>query len=228
MPRTSLERLGAIAGLIFFVLVIANFSTPETPDVDDPSAQIVRELADDRGGHIASVYISGLASFAFIAFTAGLWSRLRRAEPEHGASLLTLLGGLGSAIIILVANGVYLALVYAADEGREPEAVRALLELDETVFLGIAFTSAAFYAGVAVSARATGSLPAWLAWTAAALAVLFPIAALAIFSEDDEGGVFGGIFFAAFIVNFLWVLAASIVMLRDRPRAAPAAVGPAP
>jgi hypothetical protein len=115
--------------------------------------------------------------------------------------------------------------VEAADSGREPEAVRALFELDEVMFLGIGVTLPAFYGGVALSALRTGSLPAWLAWIAALLAVVFPIALLGLFSEDDEGGVLGGIFFIALLINFLWVLATSIAMLlggREPAEAPPA------
>jgi hypothetical protein len=220
MSGRQWERISAIFGILFFVAVLANFGTPETPDVDDPTAKIVSELADDRDGHVLSVYLLFLGSLFFLVFVGGLWSRLRRAEQEPGASVLMLLGGLGTAVVVLVAGTVYLSVVEAADAGREPEAVRALFELDETVFLAIGIPSSAFYAGIALSALATRSLPAWLGWIAAILAVLFPITLLGIFSESDEGGVLGGVFFGAFIVNFLWILAASIVMLL-RGREAP-------
>jgi hypothetical protein len=117
--------------------------------------------------------------------------------------------------MILVANGVFLALIEAAHERREPEAVRALFELDQMMFIGIGITPAAFYAGAAISALQTRSLPAWLGWVAAGLAVVFPLAQLGVFSESDDGGVLGWIFFIAILVNFLWVLATSIVMLRE-------------
>jgi hypothetical protein len=127
------------------------------------------------------------------------------------------LGGVGTALIILIANGVLLALVEAADEGREPEAIRALFQLEEVLFIVIGWTSAAFYAGVALSSLPTRSLPPWLGWIAAALAAVFVIAFLGIFSRDDEGGVLGGIFFIGILVNFLWILATSIVMLQSSP-----------
>ena len=216
MVGRSWERFGAVSGLLFMAAVIASFTTPETPDGDDPTPQIVQAIADDRNSFILSAYLGLLASLFFIVFTAALWSRLRRAEPgsHGGASILTLLGGLGSSIIIILANAGLLALVFAADEGREPEAVRALFELDETLFLGVGITSAAFYGGVALSSPATRSLPAWLYWPAAALAVVFPLALIGVFSEEDEGGVLGGIFFIALLVNFLWILATSILMVR--------------
>jgi hypothetical protein len=211
------QRAGAVSGILFFVLVIASFFTPETPDEDDPTAEIVSSFADDRTGHLVGVYIGGLASLLFLVFVGALWSRLRAAEADRGPSILVALGGLGTAVIVLGANAVLMAVVDAADQGREPEAVRALFELDLVLFLGIGWTSAAFYVGAALSSLGGGSLPRWLGWTAAGLAVAFVIGFLGIFSEDDEGGVLGWVFFAAVIVNVLWILATSIVMLRARP-----------
>jgi hypothetical protein len=212
----SLERLAAVSGMLFFVLVVASFLVPEAPDFDETTATIVAELQEDRDEQVLGVYIGYLAAFFFAAFTAGLWTWLRRIEPARGASLLVLLGGIGSVILVLVANGVFLALVDAADEGREPAAVRALFELDQWILPAIGVTSAVFYAGAALSALATGALPRSLAWIAAALAIAFPIGLLWIFSGDDEGGALGFVFFIALLVNFLWILATSVFMWRAR------------
>src|SRR5687768_1705494 len=220
------ERVGALSGILFFAAVVASFFTPETPDADDPTAEIARSIADDRTAHLLGVYLQGIASLLFLVFVGALWSRLRRAEADRGPSVLVALGGVGSALIILVSSGVFLALIEAADEGREPAAVRALFELDEIVFIGIGWTSAVFYLGAALSSLATGSLPPWLGWIAAGLAALFVVAFVGVFSTDDEGGVLGAIFFIGILVNFLWTLATSIVMLRARPAAE--GVGAAP
>jgi hypothetical protein len=211
------QRLGALSGIIFFAIVIASFFTPETPDEDDPTAEIVSSFADDRTGHLVSVYLGGVASLLFLVFVAALWSRLRAAEVDRGPSTLVALGGLGTAVIVLLGNGVLFALVEAAHDGREPEAVRALFQLNDTLFLGIGWTSAAFYLGAALSSLSTGSLPRWLGWTAAVLALVFVVGFLGIFSESDQGGALGAVFFIGLAVNFLWILAASIVMLRTGP-----------
>jgi hypothetical protein len=216
------QRVGAVSGLLFFAFVVASFFTPETPDADDPTAEIVRSIADDRTEHLLTVYFQGIASLLFLVFVAALYARLRAVEADRGPSILVALGGVGSAVVILISSGVFMALIEAADEGREPAAVRALFELDEIVFIVIGWTSAAFYTGAALSSLTTGSLPRWLGWIAAALAAVFVIAFLGIFSEDDDGGVLGGIFFLGILVNFLWILAASIIMLRSRPATATA------
>jgi hypothetical protein len=214
------QRVGAVSGILFFATVVASFFTPDTPDADDPTAKIATEIADDRGAHLTSAYLVGIASLFFIVFVGALWSRLRAAEADRGSSILVALGGLGTALIIVASNGIFLALIEASDEGREPAAVRALFELNEIFFIGIGWTSAAFYAGAALSSLGSGSLPRALGWIAAALAVLFPVASFGIFSESDDGGVLGGIFFIGLLINFIWILATSIVMLRARPTAA--------
>ena len=213
------QRLGAVSGILFFATVVASFFTPDTPDADDPSATIATEIADDRSAHLASAYLVGLASLFFIVFVGALWSRLRAAEADRGPSILVALGGLGTALLILVSNGIFLALIEASDEGREPGAVRALFELNDIAFISIGWTSAAFYAGVALSSLGSGSLPRALGWIAAALAVLFPVAFFGIFSESDDGGVLGGIFFIGILINFIWILATSVAMLRARSEA---------
>jgi hypothetical protein len=211
------QRMGALSGIVFFVLVLSSFFTLETADEDESTAEIISSIADDRTGHLVGAYINGVASLLFLVFVGALWSMLRAAEGDRGPSVLVALGGVGSAVIILVATGVFMALVEAADAGREPAAVRALFELDQVLFLGIGWTSAAFYLGAALSSLATGSLPRWLGWTAAALVVVFVVGFFGIFSEAEEGGVLGWIYFLGLLLNFLWILAASIVLLRARP-----------
>lgn len=214
------QRVGAVSGILFFVLVLTTFFTPETPDEDDPSAEIVRSLADDRTGHLVGAYLGGLASLLFLVFVAALFSRLRAAEPERGPSTLVALGGAATAAILIVANTIFFALVDAADAGREDTAVRALFELDQTVFLGVIWALAAFHVGTALSIMGTGGLPRWLGWWAAILPVLLVVGFLGIFSQSDDGGALGGVAFLGVILNVFWVLAASIAMLRHRHESA--------
>jgi hypothetical protein len=62
----------------------------------------VSSIAEDRSGHLVTVYLQGMASFLFIVFVGTLWSRLRRAEPEPGPSVLV-------GLVILVSSGTLLA-----------------------------------------------------------------------------------------------------------------------
>jgi hypothetical protein len=221
MSGVQWRRIGGIAGLVFVALFVGNLFTPSTPDVDDPSSTLASEIAGDRTGHVMSVYLDGLGAVAFLIFLAALYSLLRRAEPELGPSLVALLGGVALSAVLFVSGGVYLALVEAADEGREPSAIRALLELDSIIFIPAGFALVALYAGIALSSIPTRSLPGWLGWSAAVFAAFFAVTMLGLFSDDEEGGALGIAFFLGLLAQFLWVVAASVVMIGRARTAAP-------
>ena len=106
--------------------------------------------------------------------------------------------------------------------GSTPSAVEALLALDNTLFLGTAFSFAAFFGAVAVAVLGTRALPAWLGWVAAVAGALIVVGLLGVFSDDDEGGAVGVLVFIGFLLGLAWTLATSIVMLMRRPAATPA------
>jgi hypothetical protein len=220
MSGRQWQRLGALSGFLFVALTLATLFEPEEPDADEPTSTIAQAISDDRTAHILFTYIAEIAAVLFLFFVAALWSMLRRAEPAAGASMVALMGGLGFSVIEIGRHGAFLALVEAADKGRESAAIRALLELDNTLFTGSIFALVAFHAGVALSVIPLRSLPAWLGWWAAALALLFTVAALGIFSDDYEGPLFDVLLPLGLLAHLLWLLMASVVMLLRARRAA--------
>lgn len=219
MSGKQWQRLGALSGFLFVALTVATIFEPEEPDADEPTSTIAQAISDDRTAHILFTYIAEIGAVVFILFVAALWSMLRRAEPAAGASMVALMGGLGFSVVEIGRHGAFLALVEAADKEREPAAIRALLELDNTLFTGSLFALVAFYVGVALSVIPLRSLPVWLGWSAAALALLFAIAALGIFSEDYDGPLFGILLPLGLLAHLLWLLATSVVMLLRAGRA---------
>jgi hypothetical protein len=211
------DRITALAGLIFVLLVIASFFTPDTPDFDSAPEALAAALTDERSGHQMSLLLGFLGDIAFFVFLAGVWSRLRRYEGAGGMfSGLFAIGGAAFSATILATSGVYLALVQAAVTA-DVATLPTLAVLD--YWLGICVVPA----GVAMMIGATGAilsthaLPAWLGWLAGLNAVLLVLSLAAVFERDEETvlvtiGGFGG-----FLLFLVWVLAASIVLLM-RPR----------
>lgn len=224
MTGSNWQRLGGLMGLLFVVLTLATFASPDTPDKDRPSAEIVQLIADDRTGLVLTFYVSSLAFIAFLVFVAALWSRLRLAEQGPGASMLALAGGVAVYVGVLLEEVAYLALINAADAAREPEAVRALFELHETVVIPLRFAVTAFFVGVALSAIPTRSLPRTLGWSAAVLALFNLLGLLGAFGSDVEEGPFVVFLALGRLGLLVWVIAASFVLLRQlHPAAAGAA-----
>jgi hypothetical protein len=215
---TRWERIGAICGIAFVVLLVITFFTPATPDLDDPIEQAIADIQDDENGLLLNFYLGGLAAIAFIGLIAAVWSRSRRLLAEAMPSGALLVAGGAFTALILLSNGTFFTLVAAVDEDSSPQAVEALLVLDNTLFIGAAFGLAALFAAFALVALA-GALPKWLGWLAAAVAVLVVVGLLGVFSEDDEGGPLGVLVFIGFLLALVWSLATSIFMLTGRDRA---------
>ncbi|TFV86682.1 hypothetical protein E4P40_12650 [Blastococcus sp. CT_GayMR20] len=211
------DRITALAGLLFVLLVLASFFTPDTPDFDSSPEELAAALTDERSGHQMSLLLGFLSDIAFVVFLAGLWSRFRRHEGlgDMMAGLFAL-GGAAFVASIALSSGVYLALVQAA-QTADPTTLPTLAVLDYWIFI------AGIPAGVAMMIGATGAIlgthamPAWLGWISGLVGVLWVLSLGAVFETDEETvlvsiGGFGG-----FLLFMVWVLAASIVLLM-RPR----------
>jgi hypothetical protein len=208
------DQIAAIAGLVFIVLIVASFFTPETPAADSSTETIAAELAADRTAHQVSLLLAFLGDIAFLVFLAGTWSRLRRYEGVGGmfAGLFVIAGAVFAATIA-VSSGLYLALVQGADDAEgDPAVLRTLVILDNWVGAGTVPSAVAMFIGAAMAILTTRALPVWLGWLAAVTGLLLVVSVGAIF-DDSEEGVLGFAGFGGFLLFLVWVLAASIVLL---------------
>lgn len=220
--RTRLwDMVAGIAGLIFFVLVVGSFFTPETPGSDTSTEELTRTLTADLTGHQWSLFLGFLSDVAFLVLLAGLWSRMRRWEGPGGMfGALFGLAGTAFLSVILVSGGLYLALVEAPAVGADPAALPALSVLNNWVGAAVLPAGAAMFLGAAGAILSTRVFPVWLGWFAGLTSVLLLVSVAAVFqSSEDDSGFLGIIGFASFILTVLWFLAASVVLLVRRSRA---------
>jgi len=211
------DRITAIAGLLFVLLLIASFFTPETPGRDASAEELAATLADDRSGHQWGLLLDLLSDIAFLVFLAGVWSRLRRAEGLGGmfAGLFAIAGAAFSAALLFSA-GVYLTLVQAAETGDQA-ALPALSQLDYWAGVAGVPSGVAMMIGAAGAILSTRAFPAWLGWFAGLIAVLLVFSLGAVFESDEETILVGIGGFGGFLGFLLWALATSVVLLM-RPR----------
>ncbi|MGY1770056.1 hypothetical protein [Blastococcus sp. SYSU D00813] len=225
------DLVAAVAGLVFVVLVVASFFTPGTPMADEGGAAIAADIAADRTGHQWSLLLAFLGDVAFLLFLAGLWSRLRRAEGRAGLfSGVVAIAGAVFAATIMVSEGIYLAMVSGTAEiDGDPAVFTTLAVLNDWVgFAGVP-AGAALFLGVAAAVVATRTLPHWLGWWAAVVAVLLIVSLGGVFQEDFDDVGLGWAAFPAFILMMLWTLATAVLLLRHagRPMASRHAAAPA-
>ncbi len=219
------DLVAAIAGLVFIVLVIGSFFTPDTPAADGSAEGIAGALTADRNGHQMSLLLGFLADIAFFVFLAGLWSRFRRWEG-HGGMAAALFGLAGATFValILVSEGLYLALVKAAEELSDPAGLPALAVLNNWVGAATVPAAVAMFIGAAAAILVNRALPTALGWLAALTGVLLLVSLAGIFQSGGEEGAIDFAGFGGYLLFMIWVLTTSVVLLlRSRSEAHAAA-----
>ena len=216
-------RLAALAGiggvtLLGLAGLLGNVGLP--PNLDAPGDVLAAHYTEHDQTTLLSGYANALAALLVLVFAAGLLAFVRtgQAEPDSDWSVVGLLGAVGLATVILVVTAVQLALPLAAREsGGEPGAVRGLLALWNAGVGLIGAAAAPFLVGFGLAGRRGGVFPRWLAWlgfTGAAAGVV------GAYPAD----VFLLVGLLQYPALFVWLLAASVRMLRAGEKVVPAAV----
>jgi hypothetical protein len=214
------DQEAGVAGLIFIALVVAGFITPATPASDSSPAELAGTLTGELTGHQWSVFLGFLADVAFFVLLVGLWSRLRRYEGPAGMfGALFVVAGTAFTSLVLVSEGLYLALVEAPAAGADLTALPALAVLDDWVGVADLPAGVAMFLGAAGAILSTRAMPVWLGWLAGLTALLLLVSVADVFeTRADHTGFLGVLGFASFLLVLVWILAASVVLLLRKGR----------
>jgi hypothetical protein len=191
------------------------------PGTEASGHEIAAYVGDHRAGAIASVFVFGLGMGGFLAFAAALWAWLRRRPGVSDPLAAVFVFGAASLCTVVFAGfAVFLALAYRAPSVTAPRELYdvcfALLNLS-----GIPTALAlGAYAAIVFSAR---PLPVWSAWVAVAGAAAHLLIAASFFFESGFLSLEGGVIVAIPATMFLWLLAASVCVLRAPAEPQPAA-----
>jgi hypothetical protein len=165
MTGRIVPRLGAISGLLYFILIFAGsfFGSGDT-----------------------ARRIELIGMLFFLPFLGYLWSVLRRAEGADGWLSTTALGaGLAGFIVKIASAAPLLAANNEADGTRLHD---ALVRMNDISFIVTMLPLGVFAAAVATVTLTTGALPRWLGWFAAATAPTLVVNGL--FFGSTEGPAF--------------------------------------
>jgi hypothetical protein len=228
MERSAAEagaerRWDAATGIIAAVLLVVSLALPGAPPkADDSLSQISSFFSDQRDQIVGGDFLLGLGIAFFIWFLAALRSRLRAAEGgESGLSTAALAGALVGIALLMAGVAVVNALAFRATGGADPNVVRLLFDLSNSLFAMVSFPMAVFAAAASISAARTGALPTWLAWVGLLVAVLQLLGGLSLIATHgffQAGGAFG---FIGPLSLLVWIVLLSVVLMR-RPAAAAA------
>jgi hypothetical protein len=207
MDEAKWERWGALAGVVFIVLVIVGaLICGSPPKPSDSAAKIVKYFKDNQGSLKVGSYLSGVATIPFLWFLGTLFGRLRRAEGGAGrVSGIALTGGVATVAIAMVGNGI------GAYSALHPEGSVGSFQISTILFGYVGFAIAVLVAATSVVVLRSSFLPSWFGWAGTALAVAWLVGAAAVSTESDAISTIG---FVVLLVWAAWILALSVLLYR--------------
>lgn len=202
MSRSELllERIGALSGAAFIVLLVAGFSMGDSdpPSPDESSGVIAAHLADVAAGQDLANALSLAAVVCLVVFVSYLRHVLRRAEPS--ATFLpaaTMGGGLLFAAMLLVGLAIQIASGIVSDYGDDTQVAKTLYLIGWDFAYVFGPPLAALIGASSTAALLYGALPRWLGWVGVPLVVVLLSPAM----------------FFGFLLSLLWLTALSITLL---------------
>jgi hypothetical protein len=215
VSTAQLRRLGGAAGIAFVVLAVVSLFLPGTPPKADEVGKITTYFADKRGGILAANYIVGVAFAFFLLFLGAL--RVHFGAADRGGfrpGSAALAGGVAGAAMIFAGTAVMNGAVFQVAAAGDANVNHALYDVANDFFFMSGFGLAAFFAGSAVAIAATGALPSALAPAGLVVALLNLVGGVGLFAKSGFFAIGGAFGFIVPLASLLWVLAASIVLLR--------------
>ncbi|HEV8299269.1 MAG TPA: hypothetical protein VGQ20_18310 [Acidimicrobiales bacterium] len=202
------NRWPAIAGILFVPLFVVAMlmHAPGVPDTDEPIAEWAKWVNDGGNQALAliSAYLFVLAAVAFVAFSLGVGRRIRNAGSDStvAAGAVVGLSVLGS--VLLIVGGMALnagPISYLFDDNLPDPTDVVVFTQSMSIGYGSILVGAAisFAAAIAIASTALrNAMPRW--FTIAGF-----VAAIVLLAS---------VIFIPIVVLPLWVLGASILMLR--------------
>jgi hypothetical protein len=204
--RSGWEPWAGIAGVAYVALYVGAFALGI--EVGNTDAEIREHYADSgaRTKEAVAFFFIAAAVLCFLVFAAGVRTLIARRDPPPSAlGTLALVGAVGYAALVLVANAISRAAAFASME-NEFQLDLETRDYFETagflLFVSGTYAAILLVASVAIAALPRNAFPRWLGWVSAVTAPLLILA----------------IAFIGFLVLFVWVLVVSAVLIKRPAR----------
>jgi hypothetical protein len=220
MRMWSIERLGALGGVLFIVLtLVGNAIAGSPPSTDDSAAKISSFFTTNHRDVVVGALLTSIAAPLFLLLLAALALRLR--DLGQGAAAIAAFAfgvvglGLGAA-----SDAVFGTLGRIAPSG-DPQTVRALYEVD-----GFLTARSLWFAAAVLLLAAWASwaaLPRWYTVSGLIGGVLLVLGGASL-KTTGWFSPLGGMTFIAFLALLVWTLETCWIVWSAVRTEAPAAM----
>jgi hypothetical protein len=220
LTADQVRRFGGVVGIVFVVIGVVAVFLPGTPPKADEVSKIATYFTDKRGSILAADYLTCLAFVFFLLFVGALRTHVGVADRtgiRPGSAMLA--GGVAAASMVIAGTAVLNGAVFQVASAGDANLNHALYDVANDLFFASGFGFAAFFAGAAVAVTTTGALPSAMAPAALLVALVNVVAGVGLFAKTGFFAIGGAFGFIVPLATLLWILAASLVMLRPGPMA---------
>lgn len=230
MNDTKWEQYGALAGLVFVILVVVGAFIAGSPPRPDDSIQKIADYYRNHTGAIKTgAFLTGLAGVAFLWFLGSLWSTLRRSEDTRRLATIATGGGIVGLILALLAFALNSSVAIALNSRDSLQFLNPkFIYLLSGVIGGMGnFGIAVLVAATGVAILRTRVFPAWLAGPSMLIALGWIVGGLVVATDSSVIFTIG---FVVFLLWLVWILLISFFMFRPQAAvpATPDATAPVP
>lgn len=221
MSTTRWKQIGASGGLVYVILQLLSQSLIQIGGSEPPFSAPAEEILTfflNRNLFLFNLggYLSTLSAIFLLWFCGALWAELQGYEAKPGwISAVTFASGAVSAAILLSGSGWGLA-VFRMEDGLSPEMARAFFDQGNFNFATIWIALASLLLASSVVGLKDQALPRWVNWLGLLTAVGLLIAR-AFWSAS-------GVVFMPYVLFWVWLIAASIILIRRASKPAPTQV----
>lgn len=211
MTDAQWQRLSALTGILFAILMVVAFSIQGIlPQADEPPTEIARYFSTFHDDVMGGVVLRIVAGIFFLWFVGTLRSVLADAEGgtarvanlAFGAGILMLAAGMGAMASLA-------AIAYNADRGVDADFASSMMAMTHIFFVGGAMGMAWLLFATALVVVRTRVFSRWVASTGTVIGVIALV--LGIVAPAGTSG------FSAYPLFILWIVAVSILMMREDP-----------
>lgn len=211
MTDAQWQRISALTGIAFAILMVVAFSVQGIlPQADEPQAEVARYFSTYHNDVMGGVVMRIAAGIFFLWFIGTLRSVLAEAEGgtarlanvAFGAGILMLAAGLGAMASLA-------SIAYNAERGVDPNFAGSMMSMTHIFFVGGAMGMAWLLFATAFVVVRTRVFSRWVASTGTVIGVIAVV--LGIVAPAGTSGT------SAYPLFILWIVALSILMMREDP-----------
>lgn len=211
MTDAQWQRLSALTGILFAILMVVAFAVQGIlPQADAPADEVVRYFSTFHDDVMGGVVMRVAAGIFFLWFIGTLRSILAAAEGgtarlanvAFGAGILMLAAGMGAMASLA-------SIAYNAERGLDPNFASSMMAMTHIFFVGGAMGMAWLLFATAFVVIRTRVFSRWVASTGAVIGIIAIV--LGIVAPAGTSGV------SAYPLFIVWVVAVSILMMREDP-----------